>query len=91
MDRRSYSALPLIIVDGSGTVKPDGLNNTAEEAFIDVPEGNALGLEPGDYTRVPGATGQTAADYRPFDRSTMASILRHSTIRRPRMSAQHFG
>ncbi len=27
MDRRSYSALPLIIVDGNGTVKPDGLNN----------------------------------------------------------------
>ena len=25
MDRRSYSARPLIIVDGNGTVKPDGL------------------------------------------------------------------
>ena len=69
MDRRSYSALPLIIVDGSGTVKPDGLNNMAANGYFDVPEGNALGLEPGIYTRVPGATGQTSADYRPYDRS----------------------
>ena len=27
MDRRSYSAMPLVIVDGNGTVRPDGLNN----------------------------------------------------------------
>jgi hypothetical protein len=27
------------------------------------------GLEPGDYTRITGATGQTAADYRPFTRT----------------------
>ena len=69
MDRRSYSALPLLIVDGNGTVKPDGLYNAPANAFIDVPEGNALGLEPGVYTHVPGATGQTSADYRPYDRS----------------------
>ena len=70
MDRRSYSALPLIIVDGNGTVKPDGLNNLPVDGVIEVPEGNALGLEPGVYTRVPGATGQTSADYRPYVRST---------------------
>jgi outer membrane receptor protein involved in Fe transport len=70
MDRRSYSALPLIIVDGNGTVKPDGLNNLPASAFIDVPEGNTLGLEPSVYTPVPGATGQTSADYRPYVRST---------------------
>ena len=69
MDRRSYSALPLIIVDGNGTVKPDGLNNMPANGYFDVPEGNALGLEPGFYTPVPGATGQTSADYRPYDRS----------------------
>ena len=33
-----------------------------------MPVGNALGLEPGLYTRVAGSTGQTAADYRPFTR-----------------------
>ena len=70
MDRRSYSALPLIIVDDNGTVKPDGLNNMPANGYFDVPEGNALGLEPGFYTRVPGATGQTSADYRPYERST---------------------
>ena len=68
MDRRSYSALPLIIVDGNGTVKPDGLNNLARDGLIHVPEGNALGLEPGVYTHVPGGTGQTSADYRPYVR-----------------------
>jgi iron complex outermembrane receptor protein len=69
MDRRSYSARPFLIVDGNGTVKPDGLNDLAAEGGFDVPEGNALGLEPGIYSRVPGATGQTSADYRPYDRS----------------------
>ena len=57
MDRRSYSARPLIIVDGKGTVKPVDLNNLPRDGLIEVPEGNALGLEPGFYTRVPGATG----------------------------------
>jgi len=70
MDRRGYSARPLLIVDGNGTVKPEGLNNLPVNAFIGVPEGNALGLEPGVYTHVPGATGQTSADYRPYVRST---------------------
>jgi outer membrane receptor protein involved in Fe transport len=69
MDRRSYSALPLIIVDGNGTVKPDSLYNAPASGHIDVPEENALGLEPNVYTHVPGATGQTSADYRPYDRS----------------------
>jgi outer membrane cobalamin receptor len=68
MDRRSYSAPPLITVDGHGTVKPDGLNNLTPDGLFRIPEGNALGLEPGTYTRVPGATGQTAADYRGYDR-----------------------
>jgi len=65
MDRRSYSALPLIIVDGNGTVKPVGYNNLPRDGNIEVPEGNAFGFQPGFYTRVPGATGQTA-DYRPY-------------------------
>ena len=71
MDRRSYSALPLMIVDGKGTVKPDGLNNMPANGYIDVPEENALGLEPGFYTPVPGATGQTSADL-----STMRALHR---------------
>ena len=34
MDRRSYSALPLIIVDDNGTVKPDGLNHMAGQRIL---------------------------------------------------------
>jgi outer membrane receptor protein involved in Fe transport len=68
MDRRSYSALPLIIVDRHGTVTSDGLNNLPVDGGFVVPEGNALGLEPDVYARVPGATGQTPADYRPYVR-----------------------
>jgi len=70
MDRRSYSALPLVIVDDKGTVEPDGRINIAPGGIFEVPEGNALGLEPGAYTRVPGATGQSSVDYRPYRRST---------------------
>jgi iron complex outermembrane receptor protein len=69
MDRRSYSALPLIIVDDKGTVMPDGMNHMAANGYFDVAEENALGLEVGFYTHVPGTTGQTSADYRLFDRS----------------------
>jgi iron complex outermembrane receptor protein len=69
MDRRSYSARPLLIVDDNGTVSPDGQNNMPFNGVLDVPEGNALGLEPGTYTPVPGGTGQTPADYRPYDRA----------------------
>ena len=70
MDRRSYSARPLIIVDGNGTVKPTGRDWASVDGGFLVPDGNALGLTPGRYTRVAGATGQTAADYRPYVRAT---------------------
>ena len=51
-------------------MKPEGLNNYPVDGLFEVPEGNTLGLKPNWYTRVPGATGQTSADYRPYDRST---------------------
>ena len=65
LDRRSYSAVPMMFVDDAGTLGYAGNNATPEGRFV-VPAGNALGLDPGTYTRVDGATGQTAADYRPF-------------------------
>jgi iron complex outermembrane receptor protein len=67
LDRRSYSATPLEIVDANGAIGFIG-NPAIPEGLFDVPDGNALGLEPGVYTRVTGAAGQTAADYRPFTR-----------------------
>ncbi len=68
LDRREYSAVPLVIVDGNGTRAPFSNPATAEGQFT-VPEGNALGVAPGVYTRVDGATGRTAADYRLVDRT----------------------
>ena len=63
--RRDYSAAPLETIDANGAVGFVG-NPALPEGLFDVPEENALGLEPGFYTRVTGAAGQTAADYRPF-------------------------
>jgi outer membrane receptor protein involved in Fe transport len=63
--RRDYSAAPLETIDADGGVGFLG-SFAIPEGLFDVPEENALGLEPGPYTRVTGATGQTAADYRPF-------------------------
>ncbi len=68
LDRRSYSAVPLLIVDGDGTLGFGG-NLATSQGHFGVPDGNALGLERGIYTRVDGASGQTAADYRLFDRA----------------------
>ncbi len=69
LDRRGYSARPLAILDTNETVGPIGLHSTPDGVF-DVPVGNALGLAPGTYTRVAGATGQSAAAYRPFVRAS---------------------
>lgn len=65
LHRRAYSAVPLKIADESGAVGFAGSGAIPDGRFR-VPEGNALGLEPGFYTRVAGASGQTDADYRPF-------------------------
>ena len=70
LDRRSYSAVPLTIVDGDGTVRRAPGNVATPDGFFVVPDGNALQLEPGVYTRVTAAAGQTAADYRPFVRGS---------------------
>jgi iron complex outermembrane recepter protein len=66
LDRRAYSAVPLSIVDANGTRQFAGSGAIAEGRF-GVPRGNALGLAPGSYTRVNGAQGRTAADYRLFE------------------------
>ena len=63
LDRRDYSAEPLDIIATDGTVAFSG-SAAAAEGLFEVPAGNALGLAPDIYTRVPGATGQTGADYR---------------------------
>jgi outer membrane receptor protein involved in Fe transport len=66
MDRRSYSAVPLVIADRDETLSREALNDMAANGYIDVADENALGLEVGFYTVVPGATGESAADYRQY-------------------------
>ena len=92
MGRRGYSALPLVIIDGNGTVEPVGFNNLPREGGFHVPEGNVLGLEPRLYTR-------RTRRLRPVARSTTdrtcgnatASIQRHTTTCRRRTSAHRCG
>jgi len=46
-----------------GTLVPDGSPQVPDGRFR-VTGGNAFGLSPGPYTRVAGATGQDASDWR---------------------------
>jgi outer membrane receptor protein involved in Fe transport len=65
-DRRDYSTVERVIIDADGTRVPFGSTITGAGYFT-IPASNVLGLPRGIYTRVEGATGQTAADYRPID------------------------
>ena len=63
---RQHSATPLAVANTDGTRVATGSSVLPDGSF-EVPDGNALALPPGFYTRVPGATGQTADDWRPHD------------------------
>ncbi|MBC8026016.1 MAG: TonB-dependent receptor [Steroidobacteraceae bacterium] len=63
MDARGFSAIPQTVASADGTRVPFGSLSTVPGRFR-VGPGNAFGLAPGGYTRVQGATGQTAADWR---------------------------
>lgn len=62
---RGYSAVPLAVANAGGTLVASG-SETIPGGIFEVPDGNVLLLSPGYYTRVPGATGQTANDWRPY-------------------------
>jgi outer membrane receptor protein involved in Fe transport len=81
-DQRDYSAQPLRILDSEGTVGYAGQTGIPDGVF-GVPAGNVLGLDAGRYTRVAGATGQTAADYRPFAREDSFSVAPYNYSRSP--------
>ncbi|MEP6885627.1 MAG: TonB-dependent receptor [Gammaproteobacteria bacterium] len=66
---RAYSAVPLTISDPNGDLVPNGNLVLPDGAFF-VPEGNALGLDSGPYTRVSGTTGRSAANFRPINFDT---------------------
>ena len=69
MAAREYSAIPLVAASVDGPRVATG-SEAIPDGIFDVPDGNALGLPPGFYTRVPGATGQTASDWRPYENET---------------------
>jgi len=66
LDRRTWSAIPLLVIDGDGNVGPL-LNRATPQGRITVPAGNRLGMPAGVYTHVDGTTGRTADDYRRAD------------------------
>ena len=91
MDRRSYSSRPLIIVDDSGTVSPDGLNTWHPKA-----PSMFRKETPSDSSPVCTRTCPVPPAGLPLtiDRSTApptGSILRRITIPRPRTSARRCG
>lgn len=65
MAAREYSAIPLAVVGADGARAATG-SQVIPGGIFEVPDGNVLGLSPGFYTRVPGAIGQTASDWRPY-------------------------
>jgi hypothetical protein len=89
MATREYSAVPLecqqLTALARHRLAPSSLNGRFE-----VPDGNALGMSPGIYTRVPGATGQTAADWRPMT-AAKRSTTRRTRICRRRTSVDRCG
>ena len=62
MDARGYSAVPLQFVSSDFALGPGSSRTTPDGRFF-VPGGNAFGLDPGPYNRIPGSTGQSAANY----------------------------
>ena len=53
LDRRSYSAIPLQILEPGAPPQYRGSGSTPYGAIV-VPEGNTLGLDPGRYRLLPG-------------------------------------
>ncbi len=79
---RSYSAVPMLIDSADGTLHLGGTAAVPDGAF-DVPPGNAFGLAPGTYVRIPGSTGQTADDYRPRQDSDVFFLSPYTYLQTP--------
>ena len=81
-DRRGYSAQPLRIIDARGTLGYAGQLGIPDGLF-QVSGNNALGLAPGRYARIPGSSGQAAADYRVFTREDSYSVAPYNYSQSP--------
>jgi outer membrane receptor protein involved in Fe transport len=66
MDARAYSAVPMQFISPDLTLGFAGSGNAPDGRYL-VPAGNAFGLAPGPYYRIPGSRGQSASNYLSFD------------------------
>jgi outer membrane receptor protein involved in Fe transport len=82
MAAREYSAIPIAIASADGTRVATGSPVTPDGVFA-VEDGNALGLAPGLYTRVAGARGQTASDWRPATDSDVFNFAPYTYLQTP--------
>ena len=79
---REYSAVPLVIESTDGTRVATGSLSIPDGRF-GVRPGNTLGLSPGIYTRVAGATGQEASDWRPATDADVFNYAPYNYLQTP--------
>ena len=82
MDARDYSAAQLLVADESGERVESGTLGIPDGRFLVAP-GNGLGLSPGMYTRVAGATDQTANDWRPVTPAETFNVAPYNLLQTP--------
>ena len=82
MSERQYSRIPLTVASTDGTLVPSGSLQLPDGRFR-VTGGNALGLSPGPYTRVAGATGQDASDWRAATQSDLFNFAPYNYLQTP--------
>lgn len=82
MADRAYSAQPITFASTDGERVPAGSPAIANGRFIIGPE-NALGLDPGRYTRVPGGSGRSAEDWRPVRADDVFNYAPYNLLQTP--------
>lgn len=86
MDARDYSAAQYAVVDESGERIVFGSLGIPDGRFVVTP-GNGLGLSPDIYTRVAGANGQTANDWRPVTDADTFNFAPYNLLQTPNQRA----
>ena len=82
MDARDYSAAQFLVANENGDRVEFGSLGIPDGRFLVAP-GNGLGLSPGMYTRVAGATDQTANDWRPVTPADTFNFAPYNLLQTP--------
>ena len=82
MDARDYSAAQFLVADQTGERVESGALGIPDGRFVVFP-GNGLGLSRDIYTRVAGATGQTANDWRPVTDADTFNFAPYNLLQTP--------